>query len=102
MELLKFMYNSSLNATSLPILLDVFMAADKFDVPSCNKYCSRRLLNVPMTMDSALLYLELPLSVRMSNAARPLAIAAKQYLVARYKDITMYVYFFSSLFKLVI
>ncbi|XP_058742574.1 BTB/POZ domain-containing protein POB1-like [Vicia villosa] len=88
MELLNFMYNSSLNATSPPKLLDVFMAADKFDVPSCNKYCSRRLLNVPMTMEFALLYLELPLSVRMSNTARPLVIAAKKYLVARYKNIT--------------
>ncbi|CAL5194979.1 unnamed protein product [Lathyrus oleraceus] len=88
MELLNFMYNSFLNATSPPSLLDVFMAADKFEVASCMRYCSRVLLNIPMTVESALLYLELPFSVRMGNAAQPLAIAAKQYLAARYKDIT--------------
>ncbi|KAL5061249.1 hypothetical protein RYX36_032853 [Vicia faba] len=88
MELLKFMYNRCLYPTSPPRLLDVFMAADKFEVPSCLKYCSRVLLNIPMTVESALLYLELPLCVRMTNAVQPLVIAAKQYLVARYKDIT--------------
>lgn len=94
MELLNFMYNSFLNATSPPSLLDVFMAADKFEVASCMRYCIRVLLNIPMTVESALLYLELPFSVRMGNAAQPLAIAAKQYLAARYKDITKYVSLF--------
>ncbi|XP_057453453.1 BTB/POZ domain-containing protein POB1-like isoform X2 [Lotus japonicus] len=81
MELLKFMYSNTLNISAAPALLDVLMAADKFDVPSCMKY----LLNSPMTTDSALLYLELPHTV---VAAQPLIDAAKQYLVDRYKDIT--------------
>ncbi|CAK8544877.1 unnamed protein product [Lathyrus sativus] len=88
MELLNFMYSSSLNATSPPSLLDIFIAADKFEVPSCMNYCSRVLLNIPMTVQSALLYLELPLCVRMANAVRPLVLAAKQYLAVHYKDIT--------------
>ncbi|XP_057453449.1 BTB/POZ domain-containing protein POB1-like isoform X2 [Lotus japonicus] len=79
MELLKFMYSNTLNISATPALLDVLMAADKFDVPSCMKY----LLNPPMTLDSALLYLELPYTV---VAAQPLIDAAKHYLVDRYKD----------------
>ncbi|CAL5194982.1 unnamed protein product [Lathyrus oleraceus] len=88
MELLKFMYSGFLNAASPPRLLDVLMAADKFEVASCMRYCSRVLLNIPMTVESALLYLELPINVRKANVVRPLIIAAKQYLAARYKDIT--------------
>ncbi|XP_058750224.1 BTB/POZ domain-containing protein POB1-like [Vicia villosa] len=88
MELLKFMYNSSLNVTSTPNLLDVLMAADKFGVSSCMSYCIRVLLNIPMTPESALLYLELPYSVLMDDVVRPLIVAAKQYLIARYKDVT--------------
>ncbi|XP_057458943.1 BTB/POZ domain-containing protein POB1-like [Lotus japonicus] len=81
MELLKFMYRNTLNITAAPALLDVLMVADKFDVPSCMRY----LLNLPMTPDSASLYLELPHTV---NAIQPLIDAAKQYLVGRYREIT--------------
>ncbi|KAI5423898.1 hypothetical protein KIW84_030207 [Lathyrus oleraceus] len=49
MELLKFMYNKPLKATSVPRLLDVLIAT----------------------------------SVLMDDVVRPLAIAAKKYLVAR-------------------
>ncbi|XP_058742618.1 BTB/POZ domain-containing protein POB1-like [Vicia villosa] len=87
MELLKFMYNSSLNVTSPPSLLDVLMAADKFIVASCMRYCIRVLLNIPMKLEYALLYLELPYSVVMDDVVLPLIVAAKQYLVSRYKDI---------------
>ncbi|KAI3888868.1 hypothetical protein MKX03_036052 [Papaver bracteatum] len=51
------------------------------------RYCSRLLLNTPMTPDSALLYLELPSSVLMAEEVQPLTDAAKQYLAARYKDV---------------
>ncbi|KAI5423889.1 hypothetical protein KIW84_030201 [Lathyrus oleraceus] len=88
MELLNFMYRSSLSATSPPNLLDILMAADKFEVASCMRYCIRVLLSIPMTVESALLYLELPFNVRKANVVRPLIIAAKQYLATRYKNIT--------------
>ncbi|GAB2291060.1 Boi protein [Dionaea muscipula] len=88
MELLNFMYSNTLNATTAPVLLDVLMAADKFEVASCMRHCSRLLRNMPMTPESALLYLELPSSVLMGEAVQPLTDAAKQYLVNRYKDIT--------------
>lgn len=88
MELLNFMYSNTLSTTSPPALLDVLMAADKYEVVSCMRYCSRQLRNMPMTPESALLYLELPSSVLMAEAVQPLTDAAKQYLACRYKDIT--------------
>ncbi|OIV91990.1 hypothetical protein TanjilG_07729 [Lupinus angustifolius] len=90
MELLNFMYSNTLPNTSPPALLDVLMAADKFEVASCMRYCSRLLRNMPMTPDSALLYLHLPSSVLMADAVQPLTDAAKQYLASRYKDITKF------------
>ncbi|KAJ7962508.1 BTB/POZ domain-containing POB1-like protein [Quillaja saponaria] len=90
MELLNFMYSNTLSTTMAPALLDVLMAADKFEVASCMRYCSRLLRKMPMTPESALLYLELPSSVLMAEAVQPLTDAAKQYLAARYKDITKF------------
>ena len=88
MQLLNFMYSNTLSNTSAPAVLDVLMAADKFEVASCMRYCSRLLRNMPMTPDSALLYLELPSTVLMAEAVQPLTDAAKQYLAGRYRDIT--------------
>ncbi|MED6125067.1 Boi protein [Stylosanthes scabra] len=89
-QLLNFMYSNTLTNNSAPDVLDVLMAADKFQVASCMRYCSRLLRNMPMTPDSALLYLELPSSVLMADAVQPLTDAAKQFLAGRYKDITKY------------
>ncbi|XP_020522005.1 BTB/POZ domain-containing protein POB1 isoform X4 [Amborella trichopoda] len=90
MELLNFMYSGTLSTTTAPALLDVLMAADKFEVASCMRHCSRLLRNLPMTPESALLYLELPSSVLMAEAVQPLTDAAKQYLAKRYKDLTKF------------
>ncbi|KAM1068815.1 hypothetical protein ACFX2I_000740 [Malus domestica] len=90
MELLNFMYSNTLSTTTAPALLDVLMAADKFEVASCMRYCSRLLRNMPMTPESALLYLELPSSVLMAEAVLALTDAAKQYLAVRYKDISKF------------
>lgn len=88
MDLLSFMYSNTLSTTTAPALLDVLMAADKFEVASCMRYCSRLLRKLPMTCESALLYLDLPSTVLMAEAVLPLMDAAKQYLAARYKEIT--------------
>ncbi|XP_076941889.1 BTB/POZ domain-containing protein POB1-like isoform X1 [Bidens hawaiensis] len=88
MELLNFMYSNTLTVTSALGLLDVLMAADKFEVASCMRYCSRALRNLSMTPESALLYLDLPSSVLMAEAVQPLTDAAKQFLAVCYKDIT--------------
>lgn len=88
MDLLNYMYSNTLKVTTAPALLDVLMAADKFEVASCMRYCSRLLRNLPMTPDSALLYLELPSSVLMAEAVQPLTDAAKQFLAVRYRDVS--------------
>ncbi|XP_044477257.1 BTB/POZ domain-containing protein POB1-like [Mangifera indica] len=90
MDLLNFMYTRTLSTTTPTALLDVLMAADKFEVASCMRYCSRLLRDLPMTCESALLYLDLPSSVLMAEAVQPLTDAAKQFLAARYKDITKF------------
>ncbi|KAM0017089.1 putative chromatin remodeling & transcription regulator BTB-POZ family [Helianthus debilis subsp. tardiflorus] len=90
MELLNFMYSNNLTVSSAPALLDVLLAADKFKVASCMRYCSHLLRNLPMTPESAVLYLELPSSVLMVEAVQPLTAAAKQFLAVRYKDITKF------------
>lgn len=90
MDLLNFMYSNALSATTAPALLDVLMAADKFEVASCMRCCSRLLRNLPMTCESALLYLDLPSTVLMADAVQPLTDAAKHFLAARFKDITKF------------
>ncbi|XLU93948.1 hypothetical protein S245_008300, partial [Arachis hypogaea] len=86
-DLLNFMYTNTLSASSATALLDVLMAADKFEVASCMRYCSQLLRNMPMTSESALLYLELPFTLLMADAVQPLTHAARQYLASIYKDI---------------
>ncbi|CAN1778421.1 BTB/POZ domain-containing protein POB1 [Linum perenne] len=90
MELLNFMYSNTLSTTTPTALLDVLMAADKFEVVSCMRYSSRLLRNLPMTSESALLYLDLPSTVLMADAVQPLTDAAKQFLAGRYKDISKF------------
>ncbi|KAL7183140.1 hypothetical protein ACSBR1_041759 [Camellia fascicularis] len=80
MDLLNFMYSSTLSTTTPSALLDVLMAADKFEVISCMKYCSRLLQYLPMTLESARLCLDLPSSVSMAEAVQPVTDAAKQFL----------------------
>ncbi|KAI4370293.1 hypothetical protein MLD38_018660 [Melastoma candidum] len=89
-DLLNFMYSMPLTATTPAALLDVLMAADKFEVASCMRYCSKLLRNLPMTCESALLYLDLPLTVLMAGAVQPLTDAAKQFLATHYKDVSRF------------
>ncbi|KAK8687517.1 hypothetical protein V6N13_086326 [Hibiscus sabdariffa] len=87
MDLLNFMYSNTLSTTTPTAVLDVLMAADKFEVASCMRYCSRLLQNLPMTCESALLYLDLPSTVLMADTVQPLTDVAKQFLAASYKDV---------------
>ena len=88
MELLSFMYSGKLTTTEPTVLLDILMAADKFEVVSCMRYCSQLLTSLPMTTESALLYLDLPCSISMAAAVQPLTDAAKDFLAVKYKDLT--------------
>ncbi|XP_050375672.1 BTB/POZ domain-containing protein POB1-like [Argentina anserina] len=91
MDLLNFMYSNTLSTTTASSLLDVLKAADKFAVASCMRYCSWLLGQLPMTCDSALLYLELPLSVLMVDAVQPLTNAARKFLAIRYRELSKFV-----------
>ncbi|XP_057456531.1 BTB/POZ domain-containing protein POB1-like isoform X1 [Lotus japonicus] len=71
MKLLRFMCSNPLNAP--PVLY-------KFEVSSCR---SQLLPNLPMAPDSPLLYVELPHTILMADAA-------KQYLAGQYKDLTKF------------
>jgi hypothetical protein len=88
MELLSFMYSGKLTTTNPTLLLDILMAADKFEVVSCMRHCSKLLTSLPMTTESALLYLDLPCSISMAAAVQPLTDAAKDFLAVKYKDLT--------------
>lgn len=88
MELLNYMYSNTLSTIAPAALLDILMAADKYEVASCMRYCSRLLRNLPMTCESALLYLKLPYGVLMADAIQSLTEAAKHFLALRYKDIS--------------
>lgn len=88
MDLLQFMYSGRVQANTPSTVLDVLMAADKYEVATCMRHCSRLLRNLPMTSESALLYLDLPSSILLAEAVQPLTDAARTYLANRYKDIT--------------
>ncbi|OAY68567.1 BTB/POZ domain-containing protein POB1 [Ananas comosus] len=88
MELLSFMYSGKLSNTSPSFLLDVLSAADKYEVVSCMKHCCQLLRSLPMTKDSALLYLELSASISMASAVQTLTDAAKDFLANNFRDLT--------------
>lgn len=89
MELLNFMYTNSLSSvTEVPALLRVLIAADKFEVASCMKYCTYLLLNRPMTLPYALFILGLPWPLLLADSVKPLTSAARHFLVMHYMDIT--------------
>ncbi|PHT57656.1 hypothetical protein CQW23_00019 [Capsicum baccatum] len=90
MDLLKFMYTNKLSATTPTEVLYVLMAANKFEVESCMRYCSLFLQKLNMTTESALVYLSIPFNESMANAVWPLTDAAKQFLARRYRNITRF------------
>ncbi|KAH9303606.1 hypothetical protein KI387_008010, partial [Taxus chinensis] len=90
MDLLNFIYCGSLNAQSTTMLLDVLMVADKFEVAVCMNHCIGVLQCLPMTIDSASLFLSLPSSVLMADAVQPLIIAAKGFLKKQFSKIKVF------------
>ncbi|CAM8990460.1 unnamed protein product [Rhodiola kirilowii] len=90
MNLLHFMYSSTLWSSTEHELMDVLLIADKFEVASCMRYCSQILGKTQMSLDSALLYLDLHSNVLMADAVQPLTEAAKQFLSSHYNDITKF------------
>lgn len=91
LDLLQFMYSGKIQANTPATMLDVLMAADKFQVASCMRACSRKLRTMAMTIESALLYLDLPMAVLSPDAVQPLTEAARVFLAEKYKDFGRYV-----------
>ncbi|KAK1284494.1 BTB/POZ domain-containing protein POB1 [Acorus calamus] len=88
-ELLRFMYKGRFSSTDLSdhhSLLEILIIADKFEVIQCMKYCVQLLLKLPMTQESALLYLELPSSVSTNMEVQKLISASREHLVAHFSD----------------
>jgi hypothetical protein len=78
------MYSGKLTPTIEPThLVDILMAGDKFEVISCMKHCGQRLIDLPMTAESAVLCLDLPSSISVPAA---LTEAAKKFLAERYEQ----------------
>ncbi|KAL3819170.1 hypothetical protein ACJIZ3_005075 [Penstemon smallii] len=83
--------NSFTNSSTLPrttpsALLNVLMAADK-----CTRYCSQLLRNLPMTCESALLYLDtIPSTSLKGDPVQQLVDAAKLFLASHFKDISKF------------
>ncbi|KAH0648865.1 BTB/POZ domain-containing protein POB1-like [Solanum tuberosum] len=90
MDLLKFIYCNSLSSKTPSGLVDVLMAADKFEVSSCMRYCSNELQNQHMTIETALRYLDLPSKVLNVDAIQPLADAANLFIILRFRDINKF------------
>ncbi|KFK40747.1 hypothetical protein AALP_AA2G035800 [Arabis alpina] len=88
-QIIKFIYTNSLvAATDICQLVEVLVAADKFDVSSCVAYCTAKLLTFPMTKESALVYLNLPWNVLMAESSHPLIQAAKETVATYYDDLS--------------
>ncbi|EMS49907.1 BTB/POZ domain-containing protein POB1 [Triticum urartu] len=73
MELLGFMYSGKLTPTEPTLLLDILMAADKFEVVSCMKLCGQRLIDLSMNLESAVRCLDLPCCISMADALQEAA-----------------------------
>lgn len=69
------------------MLLDVLMTADKFAVESCVKLCGQLLLNLPMTLELALLYMEQATTGLRADSVRlrPLVAPAMNFIAEHFK-----------------
>ncbi|KAM0883748.1 hypothetical protein ACQ4PT_031427 [Festuca glaucescens] len=83
MEVLSYMYSGKLTATAPTLLLDILMVADKFEVLSCMRHCSELLTSLPMTTESALLYVDHPCSTSLATEVQHVIGVAKEFLANR-------------------
>ena len=86
MELLSYMYSGKLTTNDPTLLLDILMAADKFEVISCMRRCSQLLTSLPMTTESALLCIDHPCSTSLAAEVQHVIGVAKEFLANKYKD----------------
>lgn len=82
MKLLNFLYIHTLNFNTTPILLDVLIATDKFEVVSCMQYYSGLWRIITMQ------YLELPSSISMAETVQTMSDVLRHYLPRQHRNIT--------------
>jgi hypothetical protein len=80
------MITGKLTTTDPAFLLDILMAAEKLKVPSCTKHCSEILSSLPMTTESALLYIDHPCSNSSAPEVQRAMGVAKEFLANKYRD----------------
>ncbi|KAK1271435.1 BTB/POZ domain-containing protein POB1 [Acorus gramineus] len=89
-ELLHYMYGGELSSTmegGVVTLVDMMLLSDKFGVVSCTDHCIRLLKGLPMTQESATIYLEIASHVLVKGDIQPLVDAAKKFLATQYKNV---------------
>ena len=82
MEVVNFMYRGTLTATTEAALLDVLKLANKFQVAQCMRLCASLLIEMPMTIGSAAVYL----SLFMADEVEHLVSAAKQFADSQFAN----------------
>ncbi|CAI5534316.1 unnamed protein product [Closterium sp. Naga37s-1] len=88
-DLLRFIYTGDMQEGSSDPedIIKMYLVADKFGVASCMKICLERLVNLPMTVPTACLYLSLPDSMHSHRGVAQLLEASRGFLVAHFRDL---------------
>ncbi|GJP56442.1 hypothetical protein CLOM_g15506 [Closterium sp. NIES-68] len=88
-DLLRFIYTGDMQegSTDPEDIIKMYLVADKFGVASCMKICLERLVNLPMTVPTACLYLSLPDSMHSHRGVAQLLEASRGFLVAHFRDL---------------
>jgi len=86
-DILQYMYSGALRARLPKELLDVLIVADKFGVTSCVDWCSSALEHSPISMETLLLYIDLPSPLLTNESVESLVYMAKLHLVYQFADI---------------
>ncbi|KAK1284326.1 BTB/POZ domain-containing protein POB1 [Acorus calamus] len=94
MELLHFMYGrklpSAASQENLVTLLDLATLAHEYEVSSCIDHCIQLLSKMSMTHESASLCLEMASHVSVTCNIESLVVAVTEFLITRYKDVTVH------------
>ena len=86
-DLLQYMYSGTLPERFPNELLDMLMVADRFEVTSCVDSCSGALQYSPMSMQTALLCIDLPQPLLTNVSVQSFVDRAKVFLLQEWGDI---------------
>ncbi|CAI5457534.1 unnamed protein product [Closterium sp. Yama58-4] len=88
-DLLRFIYTGDMaeGSSDPQDIIKMYLVADKFGVASYMKICLERLVNLPMTVPTARLFLSLPDSMHSHRGVAQLLEASRGILVAHFRDL---------------